>query len=250
LSLSVFLVVASAGLAGETASGTPTPVAGISISPTNPPLTVKFIAQASGFAGAVTSHTWTFGDGASKTTSVNTVEHTYASASTFQVSVSETDTQGESATATGTLELLNCPVGMGQCSGMLQTGGLVQSLSAMGAISPTAPADLDLFTGPFGFPNCDSEIHAAAALTDSGFIGNLTVPLVYLTSYPDLARTTCFSSEVAFVDAAGNLVHSGPLPMCQVAVPVPPCVLSINISGTLVTKVLLVPPGDPRIGAP
>ena len=91
---------------------------------------------------------------------------------------------------------------------------------------------------------------AAAALTDSGFIGNLTVPLVYLTSYPDLARTTCFSSEVAFVDAAGMVVHSGPLPMCQVVVPVPPCVVSINISGTLVTKVLLVPPGDPRVGAP
>jgi hypothetical protein len=246
--LSLFLVVASAGLAGGTASGAPTPVAGISISPTNPPLTVKFIAQASGFAGAVTSYSWTFGDGASQTTSVSTVQHTYASASTFDVSVSETDTQGESATATGTLELLNCPVGVGKCSGTLETADLLQTLSASGPISPTAPADLDLFTGPFGFPNCDSVIHAAMGLTDSGFIGNLTVPLVYLTSDPDQALTTCFSSEVPFVDAAGMVVHSGPLPMCLVAALVPPCVLSINISGTLVTKVLLVPPGDPRIG--
>jgi hypothetical protein len=211
---------------------------------------VTFIAEASGFAGAVTSYRWTFGDGASQTTSVNTVQHTYASASTFHVSVSETDTQGESATATGTLELLNCPVGMGQCSGTLQLGGLLQTLSALGPISLLAPADLDLFTGPFGFPNCDSVIGAATALTDSGFIGNLTVPLVYLTSDPDQARTTCFSSEVPFVDAAGMMVHSGPLPTCQVLAPVPPCVLSINIVGLLVTKVLLVPPGDPRVGAP
>jgi hypothetical protein len=213
-------------------------------------LTVTFIAQASGFAGAVTSYRWTFGDSASTTTAVNTVQHTYASASTFDVSVTETDAQGESATATGTLELLKCPVSVGQCSGKLPLGGLVETLSALGPISPTAPADLDLFTGPFGFPNCDSEIHGATALTDSGFIGNLTVPLVYLTSHPDQARTTCFSSEVAFMDADGMLVHSGPLPTCQVLAPIPPCVISINISGILVTKVLLVPPGDPRVGAP
>jgi hypothetical protein len=250
LLLSLFLVATSAGLTGETASSAPTPVAGISISPTNPRLTVTFIAQSSGFAGAITSYTWTFGDSASTTTSVNTVQHTYASASTFDVSVSETDSQGESATATGTLELLNCPVGVGQCSGTLQTVGLLQTLSALGPINPTAPADLDLFTGPFSFANCDSAIQPALALTDSGFIGNLTVPLVYLTSHPDQARTTCFSSDVAFVDAAGMVVHSGPLATCQVMALVPPCVLSINIAGTLVTKVLLVPPGDPRVGAP
>lgn len=248
--LSVLLVAASAGLAGEAALGAPTPVAGISISATSAPLSVMFIAQASGFAGSVTSYAWTFGDGASTTTTVDTVQHTYASASMFQVSVGETDTQGESATATGTLELLSCPLGTGQCSGTLQLGGLEQTLSAVGPISPTASAGLDLFNGPFAFPNCDSVIHAATALTDSGFIGNLTVPLVYLTSDPDQARTTCFSSEVPFVDAAGMVVTSGPLPACQVLAPVSPCVLSINIAGILVTKVLLVPPGDPRVGAP
>jgi hypothetical protein len=146
--------------------------------------------------------------------------------------------------------LLNCPIGVGQCSGTLQTVGLFQTLSALGPINPTAPADLDLFTGPFAFPNCDSAIQPALALTDSGFTGSLTVPLVYLTSHPDQARTTCFSSEMAFVDAAGMVVHSGPLPTCQVVPLVPPCVLSVNIAGTLVTKVLLVPSGDPRVGAP
>jgi len=211
---------------------------------------VKFTARASGFAGAVTSYSWTFGDGASTTTPDNTVQHTYTSATTFQVSVTEQGIQGQSATATGTLELSKCPLLALQCSATLQIAGLVQTLSALGPISLTAPADLDLFIGPFSFPNCDPAIHDAIALTDSGFTGNLTVPLVYLTSYPDQARTTCFSSEVPFVDAAGMLVHSGPLPMCQLLGPVAPCVLSINISTTLVTKVLLVPPGDPRVGAP
>jgi hypothetical protein len=248
--LPLLLAAASVSVAGEPASGATTAMAGISISPTNSSLTVSFTAQASGFAGAVTSYKWFFGDGATKTTSVNKVRHTYSLASVFPVSVEEMNKRAQSATAVGLLDLFSCPAVPQLCSATLQATSLLQTLSAAGPISTTTPSNLDLFIGPFRFPNCDSLIQPAVALTDSGFTADLTMHLVYQTSYPDGAHTTCFSSKVAFVDADGVVVHSGPLPMCQSAGPVPPCVQSINVFGTQVTKVLLVPPGDPRVGAP
>ena len=176
--------------------------------------------------------------------------HTYKSASTFSVSVTETGSGGGSATARGRLELFLCPAGSSQCTATLQSPGPVRILSASGPVHPGTAASLALFTDPWRFPNCDAAIQTAAAVTDSGFSGPLAVTLVYQTAHPKQVPTTCFSSDVAFTDAAGLLVHSGPLPACQAAVPVPPCVQSVQLSGSQVMKQLLIPPGDPRIGAP
>jgi len=92
-------------------------------------------------------------------------------------------------------------------------------------------------------------VQPAVALTDSGFTGKLTVTLEYRSSAPKQAHTTCFSSTVAFVDAAGKRVYNGVLPVCNDAQRAP-CVKSVRLSGAKVTKVLLVPPGDPKVGAP
>jgi PKD domain len=247
--LSLLLVAASSCLAAAAASAATTPEAGISISPTSSPLTVRFTAQASGRRKAVRSYKWSFGDGTTVTTSANTVRHTYSVALLFPVSVEEMGQQAQLARATGILDLFSCPVLEQLCSATLQATGLVQTLSAVGPINTTAPANQDLFIGPFRFPHCDSRIQPAVALSDWGFTEALTVELVYQTSHPNQAHDTCFSSEVAFVDADGLLVHSGPLPLCQGAGSVPPCVQSVHVAGLQVTKVLLVPPGDPRIGA-
>jgi hypothetical protein len=248
--ISVAAVVVGATIVGTApvgASGDPT--AGLSINRTGDGLTVKFVAQSSGFSSPVDSYAWKFGDGESATTSTPTVTHTYASASTFSPSVTETGTTGGVATATGTLALFVCSVGQSQCTESLQNVGTVQLLQASGPVNSNSPAGVDLFIDPFRISNCQTTIGTAVALTDHGFTGSLTVTLKYTTSHPNQVNTTCFSSSVAFVNAAGKTVHSGALPMCQVAAG-PPCVESIRTSGSVVTKVLLIPPGDPKVGAP
>jgi hypothetical protein len=55
---------------------------------------------------------------------------------------------------------------------------------------------------------------------------------------------------VPFVDAAGKTVTSGALPTCSASNAAVPCVQSIALVGSTVTKVILIPPGDPKVGAP
>jgi len=242
------IVVGAAVVGAAPAGASGPPKAGLSIS-ARKGLAVTFVARSAGFSSPVTSYTWTFGDGGSTTTSKPTVTHTYPSPSTFAPAVTERDSTGDKATATGTLGLFDCPVGSTQCTEALANAGTVQLLQASGPVGSASPAGVDLFAGPFRIPNCEATIAPAVALTDSGFTGSLTVTLTYTTSQPKKVSTTCFSSPVAFVDGAGQTVHSGPLPMCQAA-PGPPCVESIQTAGSQVTKVLLIPPGDPKVGAP
>jgi hypothetical protein len=118
-----------------------------------------------------------------------------------------------------------------------------------GPVSASGPAEANLLAGTFSFPDCQSAIESAVGVTDSGFTGNLTLTLSYTSSNPGNAGTTCFSSTVAFQDASGQLVYSGPLPACALTAPVAPCVESTTISGQQVNKQLLIPPGDPKVGA-
>jgi len=225
------------------------PKAGLSINAAQGELTVTLVARSSGFSSAVDSYAWTFGDGQRETTSTPTVTHTYPAASTFSPSVTETDSTDDRATAMGTLGLFDCPAAATQCSESLTNVGTVQLLQVAGPVGSSSPARVDLFVGPFRIPNCQGMIATVAGLTDSGFTGSLTVTLQYTTSRSNGFTTTCFSSPVAFVNAAGRTVHNGALPMCQSAAG-PPCVQSIQHSGSDVTKVLLIPPGDPKVGAP
>jgi hypothetical protein len=241
----VWLMTAGAQAVG--ASGSPR--ASLSINPAQDRLTVTFVAQSSGFSSKVVSYAWTFGDGASATTSSSTVTHTYARPSTYLPAVKETDVAGASASASGTLAVFVCPTGTTSCSDSLSTGGSVQLLQASGPIAGTSAAGLNLFVGSFRVPKCESAIAPAAAVTDSGFTGSLSMTLQYTTSQPHHIGTTCFSSTVAFVDSAGKTVHNGALPACSASA-APPCVQSIQTTGSSVTKVLSIPPGDPKVGAP
>jgi hypothetical protein len=239
--------VIGAGALPVGASGRPKAALSIKASPER--LAVTFVAQSSGFSSRVVSYDWTFGDGASAKTASSTVTHTYATPSTYLPAVQETDAAGATASAAGTLVVFACPNGTITCSDSLTSAGTVQSLQANGPIAAASPAGLDLFVGSFRVPSCESAIAPAVAVTDSGFTGSLTVNLQYTTSQPHHVGTTCFSSTVAFVDAAGNTVHNGALPTCIVNA-APPCVQTIQTSGSNVTKMLLIPPGDPKVGAP
>jgi PKD repeat protein len=242
-------VVAGVVVAAVPSAASGSPKAGVSMMAAGNGLTVTFVARSSGFSSPVESYAWTFGDGESTTTSTPTVTHTYASASTFSPAVVETAGGSAMATATGTLRLSDCPVGQSQCTEALHNAGTVQLLQANGPVSQSSPAHVEMFVGPFRIPSCEAAIRPAVALSDSGFTGELTVTITYTTSQPQNVATTCFSSPVAFVDADGQSVHRGALPMCQTASG-PPCVESIETSGSTVTKVLLIPPGDPKVGAP
>jgi hypothetical protein len=247
--LPIAAVVVGAIVAGAVPAGaTGAAKAGLSIKVDRDGLTVTFIARSSGFSSPVDSYHWTFGDGASRTTETDVVTHGYTSASTFSPSVTESDGTGDVATATGTLGLFNCPAGATQFTAALHNVGTVQLLQATGPVGSSSPAGVDLLVAPFRIPDCESSIARAVALADSGFTGDLSVTLEYTTGQPQNVPTTCFSSPSAFVDAAGRTVHNGALPMCQAAGA--PCVQSIRIAGSDVTKVLLIPPGDPKVGAP
>ncbi|HDR73582.1 MAG TPA: PGF-pre-PGF domain-containing protein [Methanoculleus sp.] len=75
------------------------PVAAFTAEPTSgtAPLTVRFSNTA---VGTPTSLTWDFGDGETDTTSFSSVDHTFASAGTYTVSLNITDGSGYSRTAT------------------------------------------------------------------------------------------------------------------------------------------------------
>ncbi|MGO9197205.1 MAG: PKD domain-containing protein [Acidimicrobiales bacterium] len=251
----VVLVLATAvaavigpGIAPVGAAGDPT--AELSINPAHRALTVTFIASSVDFPAPVVSYEWTFGDGKSKETKTRTVSHTYPSASTFQPTLVEADSQGQKASATGTLQLFQCSPSSAQCTKSVKNVGKFQLLQATGPIG-SAQADVDLFVGPLKIANCEPQVAPAAAVTDSGFSGNLTVTLRYTTTHPTQLTTTCFSSTVAFADTAGKTVKSGALPTCQSSGQAKvPCVQSVAVSASKVFKVLLIPPGDPKVGGP
>jgi hypothetical protein len=240
----------SATLVGAPAFAAAVPTASISIQAVPGTLTVEFAAQSRGFASKVTSYIWSFGDGGSAQSAVPHEVHTYPAPGPDAVSVTETDSAGQTASASGTLELAPCPVGTAQCQADLQAGTGVSFIQASGPIDPRSPAEVNLFSGSYRFKNCDLNITPAGSLTDSGFTGPLTVVYTYTTTNPNRVNRTCFASPVKFVDASGRTVNSGTLPSCQVGGAGPPCVASTKVSnGTVVTKELIIPPGDPKFGS-
>jgi hypothetical protein len=248
---SVAAVVAGAVLATAAPVGASgKAAAGFSIDSVKKELTVTFSARASGFSSPVVSYVWVFRDGESTSTSTPTVTHTYPSPSMFFPSLTESDRSGDVASANGTLNLFICPAGTSHCSDSLQKASSVQLLQASGPISATARAEVHLFVGTYRIPTCQPTIAPTVAVTNTGFTGTLTLTIKYTTSQLAGVGTTCFSSAVLFADAGGQPVHNGALPACQAAGPTPPCVQSISTTGSRVTKVLLVPAGDPKVGAP
>ncbi|HEY2552013.1 MAG TPA: PKD domain-containing protein [Streptosporangiaceae bacterium] len=234
------------------ASAVSWPAAELSIEPGTGPLSVTLAAASARFPAHVVSYLFHFGDGHTATTTSRTVTHTYPSAGRFTPEVTETDANGDMASATGVLELGTCPTGP-TCTQTLRNVSGVQQFSATGSTQPGVQAAVDLFVGPYKIKNCDPSVKTDGALTDSGFAGNLTVTVVYRANNPALVNTTCFASLVPFKDAQGQTVTSGALPMCLPAAPMPPCVMSISTmmtgSGLQATKVLLIPPGDQKVGA-
>ncbi len=226
--------------------------AGFSIDPGPRALAVTFVATSSGFATPPGTFRWRFGDGSSVTTKAPTVTHTYRKPSRFTVTLTEIDSQEQRATAVGTVQLVTCSSASGSCTLQLKHAGVVALLQLHGSRRPGVVATANLMAAPFRIAACESSIAPAVAFTDAGFSGTLTATLTYTTTNPDKVAATCFSSPVAFVDAAGRRVHSGDLRTCgpPTAAPRPPCVSSIHRRGTTVTKIILVPPGDPKVGAP
>jgi PKD repeat protein len=247
------LVVAGVATSAGAAVAQPVPKAGLSISPATPankPLTVLFEAEALNFpSGAVIAFHWDFGDGSS--TSVQgtaSVQHSYPQPGTFPVSLTET-LGSQEATAAAMVNVFPCPSATGQCSDSLTSPGPVLDLAASGPAS--SRAEVNLLTDPWKFSHCSTSPLTAVGVTDVGFTGPLTVTVKYVTSRPSAIGKTCYSSTKAFANTASQMVHSGALPMCQPPPvgPVAPCVQSIQLSGPDVTKVLLIPPGDPKVGA-
>lgn len=251
VALVTVLAVAPAVASGAGAARTP-PRAGLSIDPGPHVLAVTLVAAATGFTTRLRSWRWVFGDGTSVTTKTANVTHTYRKAGRFQLSLTETDTQGQRATAVGTLELTACGAASTSCTVELQHVGVVTLLRLHGTRPIGVAATADLLVAPFRIVACEKTMAPAVGFTDGGFSSDITATLTYTAADPDNVSATCFSSTVAFVDAAGKRVHSGDLPRCappQLTETVP-CVRSTSVRGTTVTKVLLVPPGDPKVGAP
>jgi PKD domain-containing protein len=239
-----FLFAYPAGAAGPTAE--------LSINAGTDPLTISFVAASTGFPAPIVSYSWKFGDGQSTTTSGPIVMHTYASTGEFAPKVTEVDSEGNVASAQGTLALFDCPAS-GKCSEKITNARGVKTLKAVGLVGGSGGAGVDLFVGPYQIQGCDPSVGTDGALSDVGFSGPLKVKAVYSAPNASNVATTCFSSEVPFVDAQGQTVNNGALPSCSVGGAVPPCVESIRTvpagSELQVTKVLMIPPGDPKVGA-
>lgn len=227
------------------------PIAELSVESASGSMSVTLVANSSRF-GPVVAYFFQFGDGTTVTTTHRRVVHTYSSTGSFTPEVTETDAAGNKISATGTLELNDCPLAR-VCTETLANVSGISELIATGPIQVGVPAAVDLFAGPYKIPNCQPSVNTDGALTDSGFTGNLTVTAVYLLFKKSRVNTTCFSSVIPFVDAQGNTVKNGPLPKCAAVDPVSPCVVSLTTvmttSGLLATKVLLIPPNDPKVGA-
>ena len=77
------------------------PVARISVEPVSgpAPLTVRVSGEGStATGGTIASHAWTFGDGGTATGA--TAVHTYATAGTYQIALTVTDSKGRTGTTT------------------------------------------------------------------------------------------------------------------------------------------------------
>jgi PKD repeat protein len=248
--LALFLGASAAiwSLAASPVAATPAPKAALSIDEASGSLTVKFLAQSGGMSSPVSSYLWEFGDGHATTSSSNAIVHAYSQPGTYTASVTVTDTGGQTATTSGTLVVAPCPAGTTQCRAAVQSPSGVTFIQASGPVG-SAPAEVNVFSGSWRFVNCDGAITPAGSVTDSGFTGPLSVTFVYRTTNPIRVQRTCFASVVAFVDSGGASVHSGALPMCVASNPTPPCVQTIQQSGSQVTKTLLIPAGDPRFGS-
>lgn len=246
--VSAATVMVASVLVGASPAVASGPEAGLSIEPASGGLTVTLVADSTGFTGKVVSYVWNFGDQQTTETAVPDVTHTYPAASTFVPTVTEADATGHMASASATLALFNCTTS--PCTQSLSNVGTVSSLKVSGPVATGASAGVNLLVGQYQIKHCESSIAPAVAFTDSGFTGRLTASVVYTTTLGNATATTCFASTVPFKNTAGVLVTSGALPRCKASAPVPPCVQTAHQTGAKVKKVLLVPPGDPKVGVP
>lgn len=227
----------------------PPPQAEISILSGRGPLNVAFVASSAFFPSPVITYKWSFGDGSTRTSPHPLVNHTYAHTGVYHVQVVESDSAALTAVGTGILGVFQCSPS-GVCTESSSSGAITQIQVSGPTATTTVRAMVDLFGGPFQISHCQSRIVPTAAIADSTFSGNLIVTVRYNSSDVSATPTTCFQSEVPFVDAAGKMVKSGPLPTCAATLSKAPCLQAYSISGTHVTKTVIIPPGDPKVGAP
>lgn len=236
--------VPSAGAAGA--------AAGLTIEPSTSGAGVTFLAQAVGL-GANLTYSWSFGDGTTVTTVVPTVTHAYRAGGLYSVTLVETSPTGLQARAAGKLDVRLCSTTAQSCQAAVRSVSGMQLASALGPLAGGGPAQVDVLVAPYQFANCPNTFGAAAGVVDTGLTRAATITVKYIDTDPNSQRVTCFASTVPFLDTSGALTTSGPLPSCTATQGSVPCVESVTktrtAAGLLVTKVLLVPPGDPGTGA-
>ena len=241
------VVVAPIGAAGASRTGEAarTPEAELSINPTKGALSVVFVAGAMGFSDRVVSYHWAFGDGASSTTTTDVVTHRYRSTGRFSPTVTETDKQGQHATARGSVALFKCKAGEATCRATLPDAANVAILTASGPQGPAGPASATLFVGPFRIIACEATVAEAVALTDTR---DLRQPDRHAEIHE--RRSEAVDRHLFLVRrrlrrcdrAQGPQRRPSPMPEPRAA----PCVKSVTVDASMVSKVLLIPPATRR----
>jgi hypothetical protein len=260
LALALGCAIGGAAAAPAGASGPPT--AGMSINPGSGPLSVTFVAKWSGFAKAPDLFVWRFGDGQMMTTASPSTVHIYGQPGQYPLTgagplnVTISDSVGDTATsAPSTLQVFVCPTATQTCdASLVPTAGPVMRVELKGNTKAGVVPSAHLLADPWSFGSCEPALETSVGVTDSGFISTPTSPLTltlkYTSASPANAALTCFSSPKPFTSSTGTTVRTGILPTCAATARKPPCVQSVGVNGSVVTKVLLLPAGDPKTGAP
>jgi PKD repeat protein len=186
----------------QTNDGVPPPSVSItSVVPagTAPGQTIAFAASASDPVGAITSYAWSFGDGQSA--SGPQVTHAFAAYGTYDVTVTVTDSEGETASDSQSASLIDQPIAVATASVQSAVAGASVTFDGSASHSPGGAITSYAWT----FYDYDGDSYAASGptvaqvLPHAGeFYGELTVTdaagavgststYVYATARPPVA---------------------------------------------------------------
>ena len=242
------------------------PVAALSVTANFPGEPSTFDASRStSTTSLIASYTWDFGDGSPPvTTSTPTTSYTYLASGTYQASVTVTDTAGTSTVQTFTGQTVSNSgdgaatasqqVVVVPCTAGAPCAATVTSPTVTSAVSGTSTTD-GLLTVSIGSQtvSCGSsaaqseEVTTYATTTFTATSLQATLTITNLATAQGFA--VCLDSTAPFLDAQGQSVVSGTLPVCDPTTPVAPCLVSATEEAGSVVAVLDVLPGDPRFWA-